>query len=109
LFATKNAACLGRGRHYDAPANRFVHPPPRLVRLGFSGFLDALLISTTDFGWSLRGVVNTKPGGHVCPRAKLINGFFENARVGVRFNLHVCRQASESQTNFMDVCRNTSE
>jgi hypothetical protein len=64
LFATKNAGCLGRGRHY-VPANRVVHPPPRLVRLGFSGFLDALLISTTDFGWSLRGVVNTKPGGHV--------------------------------------------
>ena len=35
-----------------------------LVHLGFSVF-QALLILTTDFGWSLRGVVNTKPGGHV--------------------------------------------
>jgi len=59
---------------------RFVHPLPHLVRLGFSGFLIASLILTTDFGWSLRGVVNTKPGGHVA-RARSSSTVFSKTPV----------------------------
>ena len=44
-----------------------------------------------------------------CPRAKLINGLFENTRFRMGYNLHVLRQARESQTKFMNVCWNISD
>ena len=55
----------------------------------------ALLILTTDRGRSLRGVVITKPGGHVV-RARSSSTVFSEIPVSKSaLTLHVFRQASE--------------